>query len=394
MEQPTETDILRVFPGFWKNHNQHLTGTKLGPWCTVTDYDKKRSHLVDDYEKYRNSDAPPGDSEGILLRGKEAQPESIHAYLVLTGRIHPDLGFDVNNLSHASGFWPSDRLVFAGPLPLEGVNQLQDRSPGWEIRNVRWKYLLGLYGPDPWISVSPPGIVVAGGVRGALLVKTIFKQVDFSNMYGPHVDQLVHPTIDTWIQAILCLVCDPTINFVEIAMVNKYWVWTWRLQRDNAGLEAFKRAISPAAADWRQMQTAVAYPSVIANWEIDNIKQPLLGEVATNVRTQTVDYKVKNMRVRKVFEDDKGVIRYRWDKRDESGTCIDVVQNPDTRYYDPSFAERRRTASPFWVYAMGTHGKMMYVPTRTPMEAAANVQATQLMAHQPQDAFDEMAHVV
>ena len=379
MEQPTETDILRDFPGFWEKHNQHLTGTKLGPWCTLTDYDKERAHLVDDYKKHRNSDAPPGDSKGILLRGKIAQPASIHNYLVLTGRISPD----VDNLSHASGFWPSDhRLVFAGPLPLTGVNQLLDRSPGWKERNERWKYHLKMYGADPWISVSPPGIVVAGGLRGALLVKTIFKQVGFSHMNGPLADRLVHPTIDTWIQAILCLVCDPTISFVEIAMVNQDWLWTWRLERDSDGLEAFTRAIAPAAADWRQMQTAVENPSIISDWEI---RRPLLHEVTTNVRNQVIKYKVKNMRVRKVFEDENGVI-FRWCKRDESGTCIDVVQNP-------AFAEFRRTVSPFWVYAMTERGNM-YVPTRTPTEAALNAQATKLMTHQPQDAFDEMGHVV
>ena len=398
MEEPTETDVLRTGTGFWLTHNRHLTGTKLGPWCTVTDHDKKRADLVDAYRVNKNIDAPPG-SEGVVLSGKIAQPESIRNYLMLTGRISSDQAgeFDLGNLLHTSSFWISDRLTFPGPLPLAGIDQLRDKSPGWELRNERWRSLLNTYAASPWISVSPPGTVVAGGLRGALLVKTIFKQVEFSDKGGPRVDRLVHPTIDTWVQAILCLVCDHTISFVEIAMVNADWIWSWRLERDNAGLEAFKLAIAPAAADWRQMQSAVddlhAHDETTRRMATREVKKPLLREVAENVRKAVNAYKMETMRVRKVFEDENG-IAFRWAKRDASGTCIDAVQNTDAIITHPSqeFANRRNY-SPFWVYAKTDRGNM-YVPTRTPKEASEDTPSVRLMTAQPRFAFLEMARVV
>lgn len=395
MEEPTETDVLRAGPGFWLEHNNHLTGTKLGPWCTVTDHDKKRADLVEAYRVNKNVDAAPG-SEGVLQSGKIAQPESIRNFLMLTGRISSDQAgeLDLGNLLHISSFWVSGRLTFPGPLPLAGVDQLRDKSPGWELRNERWRSLLNMYAASPWISVSPPGTVVAGGLRGALLVKTIFKNVYFSENNGPRVDRLVHPTIDTWIQAILCLVCDSTISFVEIAMVNQDWIWTWRLERDDVRLEAFKLAISPAAADWRQMQSAVddlhGHNETTRRLAAKEVKKPLLLEVVENVRAAVNAYKTENMRVRKVFLDENG-IAFKWAKRDASGTCIDVVQNRDSVITHPSqeFANRRNY-SPFWVYAKTTDHGNMYVPTRAPEGTSAQT----WKAAQPHFAFLEMARVV
>ena len=395
MEEATETDVLRTGPGFWLMHNRHLTGTKLGPWCTVTKHEKKRSDLVDDYIVKKNLDSPPG-SKGVLLSGKIAQPESLRSFLMLTGRISSVQAgeLDLGTLLPTSAFWVSDRITFPGPLDLAGIDRLRDRSPGWELRNERWRSLLNTYAASPWISVSPPGTVVAGGLRGALLVKTIFAQMGFSEKGGPLVEEVVHPTIDTWIQAILCLVCDSTISFVEIAMVNPYWLWTWRLERDNGLLEAFKLAIAPAAADWRHMQSAVddlhAHDENTRRLAAREIKKPLLREVADNVRTAVDAYKQKNMRVRKVFQDENG-ISFRWAKRDSSGTCIDVVQNMDSviRHSSQEFANRQKHP-PFWVRS--TTG--MYVPTRTPQEASQITPATTLMTFQPRFAFLEMARVM
>jgi len=383
--------VLRSGQGFWLAHNRHLTGTKLGTWCNVTDHDKKRPELVADYRKNKNSDQEP-ESRGVLLTGKVNQPESVRNYLLLTGRISADKAaeFKLNDILHLTSFWPSDRIVFPGPLPVGGVDDLRDRSPGWEMRNERWRSLLNTYAASPWVSVSPAGTVVAGGLRGALLVTTVLTQVGQTNLGGPKVDRLIHPTINTWIQAILCLVCDSTISFVELAMVNADWIWTWRLERDAAGLEAFKRAIAPAVADWRQMQSAVddlsSYDENTRRLAEREANKPLLREVADNLRKAVGRYKQENMRVRKVFQDRRGIF-FRWAKRDTSGNCVDAVQNLDAVFSHGSQAfEVRRNTPWFWVYNT-TSGDHAYVPTKAPNEG-------ELGNLQPRSAFLEMASVI
>ena len=92
------------------------------------------------------------------------------------------------------------------------------------------------------------------GFRGLLLVKTVMQRID--SVHGAPClssGKRVLPKMDTIMQAMVGLLCDKMSTFAEVALVHKDWIWSWCLQRDEAGLATFLEELAPLVADWARI---------------------------------------------------------------------------------------------------------------------------------------------
>ena len=389
-------DVLRTEINHWLLHHRHFTGTKVAPLLALSEHQPARSRqaVIDEFVEMRNTDAP-AEAHGVRAIGAELQPESVKQYLLLTHRLRPwraaDRMTELLDRGDDMDFEPTARLTYRGFVPTEGIDRLLDGSVGWRERNKAWKDVLATYGPErAWVSVSPPGLVRAGGLRGVLLVKTVLQTVvTSSGTGGLHLPSGGHvrPKRDTILQALLCLICDPTAQFVEIAMVHTDWVWVWRLQRDDWKLRHFFEELAPAIADWGRVIAAAnnltaADEHVKFQAEQDLRRPTLLAETHNKVREAAMSYWFEHMRVRKYGKLPTGGEGYYWGKRvDGDRTCIDAIANYESQNATLPW-QRRKQLPIYWVFA----GRE-YKPSTDPRGENLRVGV------QPTEAFNEMSLV-
>lgn len=400
-------DVLRTETDHWLLHHRHFTGTKAAPLLALSEHKpaRQRQSVIDEFVAMRNTDAP-APADGNRAIGATRQPESVKQYLLLTHRIRPFLvAHSMSDLlarGDGMDFAPTARLTYRGFVPTEGIDRLRDDSVGWRARNQAWRDVLATYGPQrAWMSVSPPGLVWdynpppplgpgAGGLRGVLLVKTVLQTVVTSPFTGGlHLPTGGHvrPKRDTILQALLCLICDPAAQFVEIAMVHADWMWVWRLQRDDWKLRHFFEELAPAIADWGRVIAAAnnltaADEQVKFQAEQDLRRPTLLLETHHNVREAAMSYWFEHMRVRKYGSLPTGGEGYYWGKRvDGDRSCIDAIANYESPH--ATFRWQARNQFPiYWVFAGGS-----YRPSQDPRGNTLPVGV------QPTVAFNEMSLV-
>lgn len=247
-----------------RNHkagNQSLSSTKVAELAGISKHSNPRSRqqLVREYRLNKDSDefAVREDDRPELVEGARRQPESVKQHLLLTNRLPAVHAMDeLKDIEEtAANFRRTDRL-FVKKLP-----PTLPRDPELVTRLHSWGGQLAAYKTGPWLSVHPVGTVVEGSQVGALIVRTVVRRLDVgivtADMDTFEIPEHVEPVLDTWIQAMLCLLARQDFAFAEVSMVHEDWVFMWRLQRDNIRLRTFLEKLQPFVLDWGRIRSAV-----------------------------------------------------------------------------------------------------------------------------------------
>ena len=302
-----DTLLYRHAPGFWIQHNRHLTASKAAAWAGLSEYHnaKGRREIIHDVSTMWNKNHPPPDPHDSpqLEFGRQNQMNSILEYLRLTNRLSSatattqDLEDRLKKVQEEMTHDNFDSRTFRTVTRFALTPRATMQAFPDNTFEGNSKHMANAYNDSPFLSSSPAGTILdADGNIGLLLIQSFYSFPDVA-LESSNLTDEIRPKFDQWLQAIVALLCHSSAQFVDIVINSTRWMWIFRLERNDDDLKNFLVSFAPLIFQFGQLRFLVNKMYDANNMhkdhtqrEIDHIKQVKAVDYH-NLRTAVYRYR-------------------------------------------------------------------------------------------------------